>query len=173
MKREQALSFNVNNAGTLELVQREHDGAVMLLAPGPASGKIIPPGDMVQLVNLYCYVKRADISDSFINPRGRCWKFSGDGIRLATDPEPGTREEQPLQYWFFLCQDGDGGYHILRRALPIDDDSTAAQLEYIERFRDAGGALLAAWPACQVVEIADDDGTGPAPDPARKAPPAP
>ena len=162
MNHEQALSFNVNNAGTLELVQRDHNGPVMLLAPGPSSGKIIPPGDIVQLINLYCYVKRTDIHDSFINPRGRCWKFSGDGIRLAPDPEPGSHEEQPSQYWFFLCQDGDGGYHILRRALSIDDDGTAAQLEYMERFREKGGVLVAAWPACQVVEVVDDDGPGPA-----------
>ena len=149
------ITFPINNGLVLKLSQDTHGGPVSL--SGPYGQSIIPAGDMVQLCNLYRYVKRADISDDFINPRGRCWQFSGDGLRPVPDPVP---EEQPLQYWFFLYQDGDAGIHILRRALSVDDDSAAAQLDIIERYRDKGGALLAAWPACQVVELADIDGPG-------------
>ena len=155
------ITFPVNNSGLLKLSQEAPGGPVVL--SGNNGREIIPPGDIVQLCNLYRYVKRADISDDFINPGGRRWKFSG-GLQPVPDPAP-------EEYWFFLYQDGDGGMHILRRPLALGDDSTAAQLDIIERYREKGGALLAAWPACQVVELADIDGTGPIPgqDPAESS----
>lgn len=168
------LIFPVNNSGLLKLSQ-ETAGSPVILS-GNNGQTIIPAGEMVQLCNLYRYVKRSDVSDDFINPQGRRWKFSG-GLRPVPDlPQetlkaPEARKEQPLVYWFFLYEDGDGGVHILRRPLALGDDSTAAQLDIIERYRDKGGALLAAWPACQVVELVDIDGPGPIPgqDPAESS----
>ena len=169
------LIFPVNNSGLLKLSQEAAGGPVIL--SGNNGQTIIPAGEMVQLCNLYRYVKRSDVSDDFINPQGRRWKFSG-GLRPVPDlpretPEtteaPEAQEEQPLVYWFFLYEDGDGGVHILRRPLSLGDDSTAAQLDIIERYRDRGGALLASWPAVQVVELADLD----APAPSADAAPAP
>ena len=163
--------LDVNNEGRLTLSQEAAGGPVLLSSP--SGNVIIPPGEMVQLCNLYRYVKRSDVSDDFINPQGRRWKFSGPALHPVPDPGQAAQEVQPLVYWFFLYQDGDAGIHILRRALEVGDDSTAAQLDIIERYRSQGGALLAAWPAFQVVELADVDSSAAAlaPDPA--APDAP
>ena len=76
------ITFPVNNSGLLKLSQEVPGGPVVL--SGNNGREIIPPGDIVQLCNLYRYVKRADISDDFINPGGRRWKFSG-GLQPVQD----------------------------------------------------------------------------------------
>lgn len=74
------LSYNVNNGRTLEIVQEEHDGEVTIIhrdANGQDEANrrdkldYIPAGDMVMLVNFYNYVKRYDIQNDFINPKGK------------------------------------------------------------------------------------------------------
>ena len=74
MAREfiQKLSYNVNNGGTLELIQRGHDGGVMISTENSASKTdYIPSGDMVMLINFYRYIKDNDIQNDFINPYGK------------------------------------------------------------------------------------------------------
>lgn len=151
------ISFNVNNWGRLTLSQEAHDGPVIL--SGSAGQTIIPPGDFVQLCNLYRYTKRYDICDSFINPNGRRIISGGELIAAPPAADPAS----PLPIWFFLCQDGDGGYHIYRR--PVDElNPDPARREDINdvsaalagRFTVAhGGALLASWVQSQLVEIRD------------------
>lgn len=171
------ISFNVNNRGRLTLSQEAHDGPVIL--SGSAGQTIIPPGDFVQLCNLYRYVKRYDLADAFINPRGR---WIGSGGALAVSPAaqpPAGPEEDPRPLWFYLWQDGNAGIHLFRRPLSPGEDPTAVELEIIDEYdRPLGGALLAAWPAGQMVEIANladiplDTPTPeqlPAPDPAPEA----
>lgn len=72
-------------------------------------------------------------------------------------------ETEPLPIWFFLYQDGDAGYHIFRR--PVDEfNQDPEKREEINAVTAAlgreliaahGGSLIAAWPAGQVVEVAD------------------
>lgn len=148
------ISFNVNNRGRLTLSQEAHDGPVLLAGPG--SQTIIPAGDFVQLCNLYRYVKRYDLADAFINPRGR-WIGEGGAynVRPGAEPPAGP-EDAPRPLWFYLWQDGDGGIHIFRRPLSPGEDPAAVQLEIIdEHEKPLGGALLAAWPAAQFIEAAD------------------
>lgn len=75
MDREfiQKFTYDVNNGGTLELVQRGHDGTVMIMGTNSHLSKTqyIPNGDMVMLINLYRYVKDHDIQNDFINPNGK------------------------------------------------------------------------------------------------------
>lgn len=78
MEREfmQKLTYDVNNGGTLELIQRGHDGTVLVcnssesIEPDKKSNHI-PAGDMVMLINLYRYIKDNDIQNDFINPNGK------------------------------------------------------------------------------------------------------
>lgn len=67
----QKLTYNVNNGGILELIQNEHDGAVTLSGDNHSGAETIPAGDMVMLINFYCYVKNHDIQNDFINPDGK------------------------------------------------------------------------------------------------------
>lgn len=78
MKRDfiQTLSYNVNNGGTLELIQRGHDGTVLVCDSNASEetdkeSNYIPAGDMVMLINLYRYIKDYDIQNDFINPNGK------------------------------------------------------------------------------------------------------
>lgn len=72
-KREfmQRLTYNVNNGNKLELIQRGHDGTVLISDNSISNVEFIPPNDMVMLVNLYRYVKENDIQNDFINPYGK------------------------------------------------------------------------------------------------------
>ena len=156
----QEISFRTNNGGRLSIFQADHDSPVLVSG---SSEMIIPAADMVQLLNLYKYTMRYDIRDSFINPRGR-YVFA-DGT-LAPSPNadpPAGPEEKPLPVWYFLAQDGDGGYHIYRR--PVDEfNPDPARQEDVndvvsrldKSFRAAyGGAVLASWVESQLVEVAD------------------
>lgn len=74
MEREfiQKLTYNVNNGGMLELIQRGHDGAVLIAGENHGSKtEFIPNGDMVMLINFYRYIKDNDIQNDFINPNGK------------------------------------------------------------------------------------------------------
>ena len=66
----QKLTYNVNNGGTLELIQRGHDGGVMIVG-GLGKTDYISNGDMVMLINFYRYIKDHDIQHDFINPYGK------------------------------------------------------------------------------------------------------
>lgn len=72
-KREfiQGLTYNVNNGNKLELIQRRHNGTVLISDNSISNVEFIPPNDMVMLVNLYRYVKENDIQNDFINPYGK------------------------------------------------------------------------------------------------------
>lgn len=73
MKREfiQKLTYDVNNGETLELIQRGHDGTVLISDDSMSKTEFIPAGDMVMLVNLYRYIKDNDIQNDFINSDGK------------------------------------------------------------------------------------------------------
>ena len=145
------ISFTVNDGSRLTLSQEAHDAPVLL--SGPSSQTIIPPGEFVQLCNHYRYVKRYDLADAFINPRGRYVAAEG-GYIVRPEAEPGP-EPEAVPLWFYLWQDGDAGIHLFRRPLTPGEDPTAVELEIIdEHEKPLGGALLAAWPASQFVEAA-------------------
>lgn len=67
----QKLSYNVNNGEKLELIQRGHDGTVLIKDNSWGSTEFIPAGDMVMLINYYRYIKDNDIQNDFINPNGK------------------------------------------------------------------------------------------------------
>lgn len=69
----QKLTYDVNNGGALELIQRGHDGTVLITETNSHLSKteFIPNGDMVMLINFYRYVKDNDIQNDFINPNGK------------------------------------------------------------------------------------------------------
>ncbi len=74
MEREfiQKLTYAVNNGGTLELIQRGHDGTVLITGTDSMSKtEFIPSGDMVMLINFYRHIKDNDIQNDFINPDGK------------------------------------------------------------------------------------------------------
>lgn len=73
MEREfiQKLTYDVNNGGALELIQRGHDGTVLIADDSMSKTEFIPASDMVMLVNLYRYIKDNDIQNDFINPAGK------------------------------------------------------------------------------------------------------
>ena len=69
------LSYNVNNGGTLELVQRGHDRTVLIMDSNrntdpDEKSNYIPAGDMIMLINFYRYIKNNDIQNDFINRNG-------------------------------------------------------------------------------------------------------
>lgn len=72
------LSYEINNGRKLELVQREHDGAVLIVNKDsnsqhesiPDNEAFISASDMVMLIDYYRYIKRYDIKHDFINPGG-------------------------------------------------------------------------------------------------------
>lgn len=73
------ISCNVNNGGKLSLIQREHDGKVLIINADSNevheslsdNEAFIDAGDMVMLINYYRYIKRYDIQNNFINPNGK------------------------------------------------------------------------------------------------------
>jgi len=72
------ISFNINNGRTLELVQRRHDGDILIICKDlkgyhesiPDNEAFISNGDMVMLINYYRYIKSNNIQCDFINPNG-------------------------------------------------------------------------------------------------------
>ena len=165
------ITFDVNNGEALELKQDKHDGPIMISSGLPGrlgSSCIVPAGEMIQLVNLYRYVKRYNIADSFINPDGQNVERAGT-IQPAQGPsgsysghsvpqDPGT-----LPVWFFVLQDGDAGYHIYRRPVDLnnpdpekrEDINIIIENMTFDFVTNRGGGFVAAWPVNQVVEIAD------------------
>ncbi len=68
----QKLTYDVNNGSTLELIQRGHDGTVLIAGTNHESKtEFIPNGDMVMLINFYRCIKDNDIQHDFINPYGK------------------------------------------------------------------------------------------------------
>lgn len=67
----QKLTYNINNGGKLELIQRGNDGSVLISDDSISKIEFIPPEDMVMLINLYRYIKENDIQNDFINPYGK------------------------------------------------------------------------------------------------------
>lgn len=67
----QKLTYEVNNGRQLELIQRGHDGTVLIADDSISKTEFIPAGDMVMLINLYRYIKDNDIQNDFINPTGK------------------------------------------------------------------------------------------------------
>jgi uncharacterized transporter YbjL len=73
------ISYNTNNGGKLELVQRFHDDNVLIINKDskdnhesiPDNEAFISAGDMVMLINYYRYVKQNNIQCDFINPNGK------------------------------------------------------------------------------------------------------
>ena len=47
----QKLTYEVNNGNKLELIQRGHDGTVLISDDSMSKTEFIPPGDMVMLIN--------------------------------------------------------------------------------------------------------------------------
>lgn len=67
----QKLTYEVNNDRQLELIQRGHDGTILIFDDSMSKTEFIPAGDMVMLVNFYRYIKDNDIQNDFINPTGK------------------------------------------------------------------------------------------------------
>ena len=67
----QKLTYEVNNGRQLELIQRGHNGTVLISDDSMSKTEFIPAGDMVMLVNFYRYIKDNDIQNDFINPTGK------------------------------------------------------------------------------------------------------
>lgn len=72
------LEFLVSNNGTMQFIQNERDGDVIIHTfhnfndfSETKNDIHISNGDMVMLINLYRYVKDHDIQNDFINPDGK------------------------------------------------------------------------------------------------------
>ena len=70
--------FFTNNGGALSLAQDRDNGPVTFGVwynfgqPGQGcKGRTIDAGDMVQLLNLYRYIKDNDVQNDWINPHGK------------------------------------------------------------------------------------------------------
>ena len=70
--------FTINNNGALVLSQSREDGPVTCSVwynygqPGQGcTARMIDAGDMVQLLNMYRYIKDNDIQNDWINPNGK------------------------------------------------------------------------------------------------------
>ena len=55
----------------MELIQRGHDGTVLICDNAASKTEYIPAGDMVMLINFYRYIKDNDIQNDFINYNGK------------------------------------------------------------------------------------------------------
>ena len=58
-----SLSYNINNGRMLELVQRGHDGTVLIMDSNrntdpDEKSNYIPASDMIMLINFYRYIKK-------------------------------------------------------------------------------------------------------------------
>lgn len=67
----QKLTYDINNGETMELIQRGHDGTVLISDNSTSKTEYIPAGDMVMLINFYRYIKDNDIQNNFINYNGK------------------------------------------------------------------------------------------------------
>lgn len=72
------LTYFTNNNGTMEILQSEPDGKVIVHTfhnysdfSDTTNDIEISAGDMVMLINLYRYIKENDIQNDFINPGGK------------------------------------------------------------------------------------------------------
>lgn len=70
-----SLTYFVDNNRTIKLEQKKPDGEVKVKAFWgnicvSMREIIIPPGDMIMLLNYYNYVKENNIKNDFINPYG-------------------------------------------------------------------------------------------------------
>lgn len=71
----QKLTYSINNNGKLQLVQRGHDGTVLIMDSNcenqeEKKSDYISPSNMVMLINYYRYIIDNDIQNDFINPNG-------------------------------------------------------------------------------------------------------
>lgn len=73
--RQNTLSFKTNNNSMLNMIQNDVDGKVIVKRLEKDKGykaiAVIPPGEMVMLINMYNYIKENDIQNDFINPSGK------------------------------------------------------------------------------------------------------
>lgn len=73
--RQNTLSFKTNNNGILNMIQNDVDGKVIVKCLEKDKGyktiAVIPPNEMVMLINMYNYIKENDIQNDFINPHGK------------------------------------------------------------------------------------------------------
>ena len=73
--RQNTLSFKTNNNGILNMIQHEIDGKVIVKRLEKDKEyktiAVIPPNEMVMLINMYNYIKENDIQNDFINPHGK------------------------------------------------------------------------------------------------------
>lgn len=67
----QKITYEVNNGNKLELIQRGHDGTVLISDNSISKVEFVPAGDMVMLINFYRHIKENDIQNDFINPHGK------------------------------------------------------------------------------------------------------
>lgn len=67
----QKITYEVNNGNKLELIQRGHDGTVLISDNSISKVEFIPASDMVMLINFYRHIKENDIQNDFINPHGK------------------------------------------------------------------------------------------------------
>ena len=67
----QKLTYDINNGEKMELIQRGHDGTVLICDNAVSKTEYIPAGDMVMLINFYRYIKDNDIQNDFINYNGK------------------------------------------------------------------------------------------------------
>lgn len=72
------LTYFVNNNGTMEILQNEPDGKVVVHTfhncndfSDTTNDIEIPASDMVMLINLYRHIKGNDIQNDFINHNGK------------------------------------------------------------------------------------------------------
>lgn len=69
------IKFFVNNGQTINIEQLTADNAVRVYKTENATTKskttIIPPGDVVMMLNYYRYIKDNDIQNDFLNPCGK------------------------------------------------------------------------------------------------------
>ena len=67
----QKLTYNINNGEVLQLIQRGHDGTILISDNSMSKTEFILAGDMIMLINFYRYIKDNDIQNDFINPYGK------------------------------------------------------------------------------------------------------
>ena len=70
-----ALTFDLTKSKTLEIAQEEHDDTVIVSTKYSCGGVegsfIIPKEELINLLNMYAYVKNFDIQSYFLNPQGK------------------------------------------------------------------------------------------------------
>jgi len=81
------LTYEVNNGGTLEIVQKDHDGTVIVSSAGRAD--YISNGDMVMLMNWYRLERlsmlKRDIADELYSITVRRYQKENPEVELTND----------------------------------------------------------------------------------------